>query len=236
MRQFIQRFDMAESDEVLGHPPRPDFSADWRQPQERTKVAFFYRGPGEGTDAAIAALSRSRPVFRAAVNECLRAGSLESPIGNGLISMFILQYAATRLLHSWGVVEDERFGHWMGEAVAACVGGDMSVGEAMECLSALPPEAGEADETSNENVDAWAAQGGRLIVEIGPPPRTPQGRFPDVKPGAPVRLPLFGDPATEKSRHWRCVAALYAHGVKIDWPAFYGNAPTTRSGPLLRSI
>jgi acyl transferase domain-containing protein len=220
----------------LHRPPQFAAAAHGFPPRAAAQVAFYYRGPGGSPGAATGTLYKMRPVFRDAVDECRRnlpgsAVTGTSPAGlsagSGFVSLFVLQYAATRLLHSWGVVEDERFGHWLGDAVAACIAGDLAIAEALQHLAAIP--AGAVDAADEEtplagDVERWAAPGARLIVEIGPPPRGGGDRFPRITPGQVVHLPLWGDPASEKSRHWQCVAALYAHGVNIDWQAFYGNA------------
>jgi len=99
-------------------------------------------------------LYESEPVYRDAVDECLRhlsgfvdfdlakvlfpaddatsdaRDALERP-SRALPALFITQYAQARLWQSWGITPDALIGHSMGENTAACLAGVFSLHDAV---------------------------------------------------------------------------------------------------------
>lgn len=93
-------------------------------------------------EAATACLEVTRPVLGDRVEELLlgRAGpgsdasrELERPT-LALPALFTTEYALARLLESWGLAPAALLGHSMGEYVAACLSGVMTVDEALRLV------------------------------------------------------------------------------------------------------
>jgi malonyl CoA-acyl carrier protein transacylase/MFS family permease len=135
------------------------------------RVVFMFPGGGAGYPGMAADVYAAEPAFRDEVDRCaellspqldvdLRAvlypGS-DDPAGAaerierpryGLPSLFVTEYALARLWMSWGVEPGALIGHSLGEYVAACLAGVLSLEDALalvalrgRLLDTLPPGA-----------------------------------------------------------------------------------------------
>jgi thioester reductase-like protein len=117
-------------------------------------ITFMFPGQGAQYPGMAAGLYRSEPSFRADVDRCaallaprlgvdLRA-AIEPPEGQRLLDMealkqtalaqpalFVVEYALARLWMRWGVQPTEMIGHSLGEYVAACLAGVLSLEDAL---------------------------------------------------------------------------------------------------------
>jgi acyl transferase domain-containing protein/acyl carrier protein/predicted O-methyltransferase YrrM len=77
-------------------------------------------------------LAASQPAFKSAFDACRAAfgGSLES----AETATFVLEYALAELWRSWGVVPSATAGEGVGQAVADCVAGRVTLGDAIAAL------------------------------------------------------------------------------------------------------
>ena len=112
-------------------------------------VVFMYSGQGAQYAGMTEALYRAEPEFRGAVDECaelLRARGIDvidllygpardeealRQTCNTQPALFVVEYALTRLLRSWGVKPAAVFGHSIGEYAAACAADVFSLQEAL---------------------------------------------------------------------------------------------------------
>ena len=130
------------------------------QPAQQTGIAFLF--PGQGAQYANMArgIYESEPVFRAQVDQC--AEQLHRELGLDLRTLlfppegadlgqanaqltetrlaqpalFVIEYALAKLWMSWGVAPAAMIGHSLGEFVAACLAGVLSVEEALRVVVA----------------------------------------------------------------------------------------------------
>ncbi len=118
------------------------------------RIAFLFTGQGAQYVGMAAELDRTQPVFRAALDRCAAVldSRLERPLrdvlfaapgspspidetGNTQPALFSVEYALTELLRHWGVSPDMVIGHSVGEYVAACLAGVLSLEDALALVA-----------------------------------------------------------------------------------------------------
>src|SRR5262249_3131353 len=122
-------------------------------------IAFMFPGQGAQAPGMGAELYETEPVFREHVDRCLERlegeldGDLrEAPhpapgLERGMAlrvqdtalaqpALFVTEYALARLLGSWGIRPAMMIGHSVGEYVAACLSGVVSLDDALHLLAA----------------------------------------------------------------------------------------------------
>ncbi len=132
--------------------------------RDPARIAFLFTGQGAQYAGMVKRLDQDEPVFRAALDRCaaLLDAELPRPLREVLFSeekpspldstgytqpaLFAVEYAMAELWRSWGVEPDVLIGHSVGEVVAACIGGVMSLPDALGLIAArgalmqsLPP-------------------------------------------------------------------------------------------------
>ncbi len=173
---------------------------------EKPEIVFLFAGGGAQYAGACADLMDSSPVFAAAVEECFAALPKETPkdlralmfdgdpadpkarqsmnaTTYGLPALFILQYAYSKLLESWGVKPDAILAHSLGEYAGAVVAGTMSMkdaikivtlrGQAMEAapvgaMTSIPASEEQVRDLVGADLDIAALNAPNLSVVSGP--------------------------------------------------------------------
>jgi microcystin synthetase protein McyG len=124
--------------------------------RRRPRVVFQFTGQGSQYAGMGQDLYRRYPLFRATLDECdaLLRPYLPQPLlsvifnedgaGDDTLAqtvytqpaLFAFEYALARLWHSWGVEPAAVIGHSVGEYVAACIAGVLSLPDALKLVAA----------------------------------------------------------------------------------------------------
>ena len=121
---------------------------------EHSRVAFLFTGQGAQHVGMGRALEQHHPHFRASIDECdailqpllgrsIREILYPSAIGDAELinqtiytqpALFALEYALAKLWWSWGVRPSHVLGHSIGEYVAACMAGILTLEDALQMV------------------------------------------------------------------------------------------------------
>ena len=166
--------------------------------EEQVPTAWLIGGQGEACLAALHALYHAEPAFRQALDVCRSLFELEDGADAVACSMwervlgphpaaeqlfpetaqqqpllFAFHYALCQLWLSWGVRPDYLIGHSLGEYVAACVSGVLSLADAVRLVSLrarlmqqCPPGAMLAVGCDEQEAGELAALGGTSIALV----------------------------------------------------------------------
>jgi acyl transferase domain-containing protein/NADPH:quinone reductase-like Zn-dependent oxidoreductase/NAD(P)-dependent dehydrogenase (short-subunit alcohol dehydrogenase family) len=118
--------------------------------RDPARVAFLFTGQGAQYAGMARRLDETQPVFRAALDRCAAVLDLRLPqplrellfTAPGEASqldetrftqpaLFAVEYALATLWQAWGIWPDVLMGHSVGELVAACLGGVLTLDEAL---------------------------------------------------------------------------------------------------------
>jgi acyl transferase domain-containing protein len=135
----------------------PEWAATGFTPARGTKVAFLFSGQGAQYAGMGRGLYAAEPAFREQIDLC--SERLQGPLGLDLRellfaadddagaaerlaqtrftqpALFAVEYALARLWMAWGVVPQAMLGHSIGEYVAACLAGVMSLADALALVA-----------------------------------------------------------------------------------------------------
>ncbi|AOP45366.1 hybrid non-ribosomal peptide synthetase/type I polyketide synthase [Streptomyces lydicus] len=196
--------------------PPPGVRVGARAPETGGGPVFLFTGRLDPTDAdAAVELAAAEPDFRRALDRCAAADG-------GRPSPFAVGYALAELWRSWGVVPAAVLGHGVGELVAACVTGTMSLEDALRAAARTPADAAGPERFTAECA-ALLRDGHRAFVEIGSAsPLLDRARATEHTAFLPSLRE--GQEAGDARRTLLdSLGALYTRGVRIDWTRVHGE-------------
>ena len=143
-------------DRLTGYLADPSNAGVFRGRLENTQapdVALLFTGQGSQYAGMGRELYQTQPAFRAALDQCAEAlgGALAQPLldvlygpaagdldqtGNTQPALFAVEYALAAMWQSWGLRPAVVMGHSVGEYVAACVAGVLSLEDALTLVAA----------------------------------------------------------------------------------------------------
>jgi len=188
---------------------------------EPPKVAFLFTGQGSQYSQYAGMglpLYESQPVFRAELDRC--AAHLDRPpldIFRGpepsVAALFALEWSLAQLWRSWGVEPGALLGYGVGEYVAACQSGAMSLEDG---LLQQPPAGGTMAAVVDGMREAHR-KGCRVFLEIGPDPVLINmgDQYVDA-----CLLPSLVQGRDEWTQLLQSLGELYVRGARVDWAGF----------------
>ena len=167
---------------------------------EPPKVAFLFMGQGLEDAGMGRSFYDSQPVFRAEMDRC---AALHAP------ALFALEWSLAQLWRSWGIEPAALLGDGIGQHVATCQSGALSLEEALQIISTPSPNpAGFAGQ-----IQELHRKGCRIFLGIGPEP----ARTDEAALGW---LPTLVKGRDEWTQLLQSLAELYVRGVPVDWAGF----------------
>ena len=128
-----------------------EYTATGVKGRRAPKLAFLFTGQGAQHIGMGKALYEVHPFFRMTIQRCskLLEPYLEKPLLNVMWegevlhqtaytqpALFVIEYSLAKLFEEWGVVPDLLLGHSIGEYVAACIAGVLSLEDALRLVAA----------------------------------------------------------------------------------------------------
>jgi acyl transferase domain-containing protein/acyl carrier protein len=188
-------------------------------------VGFLISGTGDA--GLIGELRRDEQVFRDEFDRCqailLELGGDDPRPVSGLpdTTVFAAGYALAQLIRSWGIEPSVLVGQGVGEYVAACLSGVLSLRDALALV---------ADRT--ENLRAPASFETALATALADEETMLLQLGPGVVPSYPSRvlptMPAEGDPASAAAALAEAAGRLWLAGASIDWARYQADRPSRR--------
>lgn len=157
-----------------------------------------------------------RTVLYSEPDEVERSGEQLAQTAITQPAMFVVEYALAQLLMTWGIQPQAMMGHSLGEYVAACLAGVMSLPDALKLIAArgqlvqqLPGGAMLAVESTPEQVQPFLGAGVDLAVVNGPQAC--------VLAGTVERMEELQEQLTAAGLRWQRVRTSHAfHSAMLD--------------------
>ena len=168
-------------------------------------VGFLISGVSDAR--LIDELYRDERVFREEFDNC-RAIAADATV-------FAARYALAQLVRSWGIEPSVVVGQGVGEYVAACLSGDLSLRDALELASH------GAHVTSPVPIETVLADEETVLLQLGP------GTSDHASRVLPT-MPAEGDPTSAAAALAEAAGRLWLAGAPIDWARYQADRPSCR--------
>ncbi|HUG34077.1 MAG TPA: amino acid adenylation domain-containing protein [Anaerolineales bacterium] len=140
-------------DVFLSNTASPSVATGQTEPGVQPKVVFLFTGQGSQYAGMGKQLYETQPAFRSTLNECARIldSILDRPLLEIIFSdredstihqttytqpaLFAFEYALAQMWRSWGIEPHSVLGHSVGEYVAACIAGVISLEDGLRLIA-----------------------------------------------------------------------------------------------------
>ena len=202
------------------------------------RIAFLFTGQGAQYAGMARQLDAEQPAFRTALDRCARVLDplLQRPLRDLLFSqsipseldqtgvtqpaLFALEYGLSEMWRAWGVVPQVAIGHSVGELVAACVAGAISLDDALSLtaergrlMQSLPAGGAMAAVNAPELSVATAMLGQEKILAIA----AINGPEQSVISGDAAAVRTLCSQFTKQGIRWQALEVSHAfHSPLVD--------------------
>ena len=202
------------------------------------RIAFLFTGQGAQYAGMARQLDAQQPAFRTALDRCARVLGplLQRPLRDLLFgrsipseldqtgftqpALFALEYALSEMWRAWGVVPHVAIGHSVGELVAACVAGAISLDDALSLtaergrlMQSLPAGGAMAAVNAPESSVAAAMHGQEKTLAIA----AINGPEQSVISGDAAAVRTLCSQFTKQGIRWQALEVSHAfHSPLVD--------------------
>lgn len=202
---------MARLDAFLAERPEAGTCIGRRALRGRPRIGFVFTG-GAAILHGVQELLASRPELAE-----LHAGWGRSP-HRAAIAPLVQRLAMAELLRAWGVTPDAIMHEGEGALAAACCGGALGLGQALD-MAGQDLAGHEAGGDLHAAIAEVKKPGTWMFVEIGPA----RSDAAYVPAGA-TRIPGWHDREAADGALARVLGAVHVVGVPVDWPSVHGSS------------
>ncbi|MBF2022301.1 MAG: type I polyketide synthase [Hydrococcus sp. C42_A2020_068] len=132
LREKLANFTTGQNAEGIlqGRVPNPN----------RPKIAFLFAQEDSQSFTLGQKLYETQPTFRTAIDTCAEIFPSEFKVDRSKFRAFALEYALCQLWKSWGIEPSVVMGYGVGEYVAACAAGVLSLEDCLQLIIAASAE------------------------------------------------------------------------------------------------
>lgn len=217
--------------------------------RDQGEVVFVFNDNGSHDGSQGRQLYETQPSFRGAIERvgealgchiggtpwdellregfpCVDADGFKlTPSNRAAVFGFARQYALAELLRSWGIGPGPAIGCGVGEHVASCVRGELTLEQSLKRIIHDDRNSAPPSGTFTAAIRKLHADGQRIFLQMGPSPNILDGAGQLLPDSESVWLPTLGAERGDWSSLLDAVSELYLRGLALDWAGFDRDYP-----------